>query len=75
MSQGQGWLLWWMKEYTLDLRMLQDSIPSAPCYEMNACENDLSNHGCVTILSVETDESYLWCENEMRQVGHNDLER
>jgi hypothetical protein len=55
---------WWVSEYTLDLRMLQDSIPSGSCDQMHACSNQLSNSYHIAILPIEADQSKLCCESK-----------
>src|SRR2546430_17562360 len=54
--------------------MLQDLIASSPCHQIHACKNELCNHYCVTILSVEADQSHFWTESKVLQVGRDGLQ-
>src|SRR5450631_2251247 len=49
--------------------MLQDLISSSPCHKSDTCLNKLSDHSRVAILSTETNQSHLWSESEVPQVG------
>jgi hypothetical protein len=60
---------WWMSEHPLDLRVLQDAIPSGSGEQMDACLNQLSNGYRITILPVEANESNLCRESKESQVG------
>jgi hypothetical protein len=52
-----------MIQRTLDLGMLQEVRASSPRHEGHTCENDLSDHSRVAILSVETYQSHLCWES------------
>jgi hypothetical protein len=53
-----------VSEHALDLRVLQDAIPSGPRDQMHACSNELSNGYRITILPIEAHESHLRRESK-----------
>ncbi len=40
--------------------MLQELISPPSRHEIDACQNELCNHRCVAILSIETDQGHFW---------------
>jgi hypothetical protein len=64
-----------MSQHVLDLRVLQDSIPSRSREQMYAYSNQLSNSYGITVLPVEANESNLWSESKELQVGRDGLKR
>src|SRR5512135_355329 len=63
-----------MSQHSLDLGMLQELIASPPRHQIDTCKYDLRNHGCIAILSIETNQSRFWWESEVLQVGGNGLQ-
>ena len=64
-----------MSEHTLELGMLKHPIRSPPRDQVNSCLNKLGNHNRIAVLSIETNQSRLCCESEVRQVGFDGLKR
>jgi hypothetical protein len=58
-----------MSQHALELGMLQDLIASATCQQIHPCLNQLGDHDGITILSVQTNQSHLYAESKVRQVG------
>ena len=58
-----------MSQHALDLGMLQELISSPPCHQIHACQNELCNHSCLTILCIETDQRHFWWESKVLQGG------
>src|SRR5579864_4946912 len=50
-------------------------IPSSPSQEIHARLNELSDHGCIAILSIEAHQSHLYCESEVLQVRRDGMAR
>ena len=65
---------WWMGQHALDLGMLQELIASAPRQQVDPCQYDLHNHGCIAILSIEPDQGHFWWESEVLQIGGDGLQ-
>ena len=55
--------------------MLQDLIPFPSCHKVDTGLNELSDHRRIAVLSIETNQSCLWSESEVPQVGCDGLER
>ncbi len=64
-----------MSQHELDLGTLQELIASPARHEIRACQQKLSDDGRIAILSVETDQSHLWWESEVLQIGRDGSER
>src|SRR6266516_4162628 len=64
-----------MSEHTLELGTLEHPIRSPPRDQVDTCLNELSNRDRIAILPIETNQSCLWCESEVRQVGLDGLKR
>jgi hypothetical protein len=63
-----------MSQHALDLRMLQDLLPSRSCYKIHPGFNKLSHCSCVTIVPIETNQSHFWGEST-RQRCHEQVLR
>ncbi len=66
---------WWMSEHTLELGALKHAIRSSPRDQVDSCLNELGNHNRIAVLPIETNQSCLWWESEVRQVGLDSLKR
>jgi hypothetical protein len=64
-----------MSEHTLELGMLKHPIRSPPRDQVNSCLNKLGNHHRIAVVSIETNQSRLCCESEVRQVGFDGTKR
>src|SRR6266851_6489718 len=64
-----------MSEHPLELGTLEHPIRSPPCDQGDSCLDELSNHHRIAVLPIETNQSRLWRESEVRQVGLDGLKR
>src|SRR6266567_3811114 len=64
-----------MSEHTLEFWTLEHPIRSPPRDQVDSGLNELGNHHRIAVLSIETNQSRLCCESEVRQVGFDGLKR
>ena len=64
-----------MSQHELDLGTLQELISPPSRHKIRACQQKLSGDGRIAIGSVETDQSHLWGESEVLQIGRDRSER
>lgn len=58
-----------MSKHALELGALEHPIRSPPREQVDPCFNELSNRNRIAVLPIQTQQSCLWCECEVRQVG------
>ncbi len=63
-----------MSQHVLDLGMLQELIASASRHEIHTCQDELRDDGHIAILPVEAQQSHLWWESKVLQIGRDGSE-
>ncbi len=64
-----------MSQHALDLGTLQEQIASPSRHERHTCQQKLSDDGHIAIGSVQTDQSHVFREREVLQIGGDSPER
>ncbi len=54
--------------------MLQELIASASRHEIHTCQDELRDDGHIAILPVEAQQSHLWWESKVLQIGRDGSE-
>ncbi len=66
-AQSSHACAWWMSEHALELGPLEHPIRSPPRDQVDPCLYKLSNHNRIAVLPLETNQSCLWWQSEVRE--------